>query len=63
MSDVIDADTLADKLDDLASKVEFDMNGQSGQGGNGGLLNDKTLRCAQEAKLLLSRFASQNGAA
>lgn len=52
---------LAAKLDDLASLVEFDVNGHAGQGGNGGLVNDQTLRCAQEAKLLLNRWRLGTG--
>lgn len=44
----------------LAASVEYDMNGTAGQGGNGGLLSDQTLRAAGELRLAISRY--RNGA-
>ncbi|SMD18270.1 hypothetical protein [Rhizobium sp. RU36D] len=42
----------------LIESVEFDVNGSSGQGGNGGLISDKTIRAAGELRILLSRTPS-----
>lgn len=39
----------------LADAVEFDMNGTTGKGGNGGLLSDTTLRAAHEVQALFNR--------
>ncbi|WP_320188893.1 hypothetical protein RMS29_028455 (plasmid) [Agrobacterium rosae] len=39
----------------LANLVEFDMNGTSGKGGNGGLMSDDTLRAAHEVHAILNR--------
>lgn len=39
----------------LADLVEYDMNGTSGKGGNGGLMSDETLRAACEVHAILNR--------
>lgn len=44
----------------LADAVEFDMNGTTGKGGNGGLLSDTTLRAAHEVQAMLSRPSHAN---
>jgi hypothetical protein len=40
----------------LVERVEFDVNGVNGKGGNGGLTSDDTLRAAGELRVVLSRI-------
>lgn len=40
----------------LVQSVEFDMNGQFGKGGNGGLTSDQTLRASGEVRIILDRL-------
>lgn len=50
------ADDLVSAAAKLADRVDYDMNGRAGQGGNGGLLSDETLRAAGELRLAISRY-------
>lgn len=40
----------------LVERVEFDVNGVHGKGGNGGLTSDDTLRTAGEMRVLISKM-------
>ena len=41
----------------LIDKVEFDINGTHGKGGNGGLISDETIRAAGDLRIILSRIS------
>lgn len=43
----------------LAESVEYDVNGQFGQGGNGGLTSDKTLRASGEVRIILDKLKKE----
>ena len=47
----------------LSEAVTFDESGTRGHGGNGGILNPKTIRKNDELKLALSRFEAADSAA
>ena len=40
----------------LIERVEFDVNGIHGKGGNGGLTSDDTIRAAGEMRVLISKI-------
>jgi hypothetical protein len=40
----------------LVERVEFDVNGIHGKGGNGGLTSDDTIRAAGEMRVLISKI-------
>lgn len=50
------AAALAAAIRALVAAVDFDMNGQQGRGGNGGLLSNETLRASDEARLVLNFY-------
>lgn len=54
---------LAKQLEAAAARlvqcVEFDVNGQYGKGGNGGLTSDETLRTSNEVRIILDRLKKE----
>ncbi|EFL88311.1 hypothetical protein [Ahrensia sp. R2A130] len=54
-------DDMAKALQKLIDCVSFDVNGVMGKGGNGGLTSTETVRAADEARVLLWRYAREQG--
>lgn len=50
---------LEDAAERIVQCVEFDVNGKFGQGGNGGLTSDQTLRTSNEIRIILDRLKKE----